>query len=611
MARRMQEIVRKLAMALRIEDYALVGDTQTAALVGRDGSFDWMCVPRFDSGACFAALLGAPAQGRWLLAPAGADPAHTTRSYRDGTLVLETTFRTPAGRVRVVDCMPPRDRTPDVVRLVEGLEGDVPMHMELVVRFDYGSILPWVRRLPDGRLHFIAGGDALVLHTDFETRGEGLTTVADFTLRAGQRLYSVLSWYPSHEAPPPAPEPARSLADTEAWWREWSSRCTYEGRYRDAVRASLLALKALTYAPTGGIVAAATTSLPEALGGTRNWDYRYCWLRDATFTLYALTLAGYETEAAAWRDWLLRAVAGDPAKLQIMYGLGGERRLGEYELGWLAGYEGSRPVRAGNAAVGQFQLDVYGEVTDALHQTRRSGLPPDPSAWSVQRALLDFLESAWRGPDQGLWETRGPRQHYTHSKVMAWVAFDRAVKSVEQSGLEGPVERWRALRDAVHADVCAHGWHAGKRAFTQAYGSEHLDASLLLIPQVGFLPAHDERVVSTVAAIERELVKDGFVARYPTCGQDGLPPGEGVFLACSFWLADCYALLKRWREARELYERLLALRNDVGLLSEEFDPVSGRLVGNFPQAFSHVGLVNTAYNLSSDEKRPAHHRRES
>jgi GH15 family glucan-1,4-alpha-glucosidase len=598
-------------MALRIEDYALVGDTQTVALVGRDGSFDWLCLPRFDSGACFAALLGGREHGRWLIAPRGADPARTTRRYRDGTLVLETTFTTPEGRVRVIDCMPPRDRTPDVVRVVEGVEGTVPMHMELVARFDYGSVLPWVRRMPDRRLRLIAGADSLYLHTDFETRGEGLTTVADFNVQAGERLHAVLSWQASHEELPAPPDPEKALADTESWWRQWCGRCSYEGPYRSAVFSSLLTLKALTYAPTGGIVASPTTSLPELLGGTRNWDYRYCWLRDATFTLYALTLAGYDAEAAAWRDWLLRAVAGDPAKLQIMYGLGGERRLSEYELDWLPGYEGSRPVRAGNAAVGQLQLDVYGEVIDALFQTRRTGMSFDPASWNVQRALLEFLEGAWQRPDSGLWETRGPRQHFTHSKVMTWVAFDRAVRSVEQSGLEGPVERWRTLRDRIHADICAHAWNGEKGAFVQAYGSEHLDASLLLIPQVGFLPAHDPRVSGTVAAIERELVRDGFVMRYPTRGQDGLPPGEGVFLACSFWLADGYALLGRTREARELFERLIALRNDVGLLSEEYDPESGRLVGNFPQAFSHVGLVNTAYNLSPTATRPAHHRRQS
>ena len=597
-------------MPLRIEDYALVGDTQTVALVGRDGSFDWMCVPRFDSGACFAALLGAPEHGRWLLAPQGADPAATTRSYRDGTLVLETTFTTPEGRVKVIDCMPPRDRTPDVVRVVEGLDGAVPMRMELVARFDYGSVLPWVRRTPDRRLRFVAGADSLYLHTDFDTRGEGLTTVADFTVCAGQRFHAVLSWQPSHEELPPPPDAEKALADTEAWWREWSCRCSYEGPYRSAVFSSLLTLKALTYAPTGGIVAAPTTSLPEQLGGTRNWDYRYCWLRDATFTLYALTLGGYESEAAAWRDWLLRAVAGDPAKLQIMYGLGGERRIAEYELDWLPGYASSRPVRAGNAAVGQLQLDVYGEVLDALFQTRRAGIPPDPAAWNLERALLDFLEGAWQKPDDGIWETRGPRQHFTHSKVMTWVAFDRAVKSVEQARLPGPVDRWRALRDQIHADVCAHGWNASKGAFTQAYGSEHLDASLLLMPEVGFLPVQDPRVIATIAAIERELLKQGFVQRCPTRGQDGLPPGEGVFLACSFWLADCYALLKRTDEARQLFERLIALRNDVGLLSEEFDPASGRLVGNFPQAFSHVGLVNTAHNLSTATG-PAQHRRQS
>jgi len=595
-------------MALRIEDYAIVGDTHTAALVGRDGSFDWLCVPRFDSGACFAALLGGPEHGRWLLAPRGADAARTTRTYRDGTLILETTFATPEGRVRVIDSMTPRDQRPDVVRIVEGLEGEVPMRMELVVRFDYGSLLPWVRRLPDRRVSFVAGADALVLDTDFETRGEEFTTVADFSVRAGQRQHAVLSWFASHAEPAPRKEPERALANTERWWKEWAGRCTYRGPFRDAVSSSLRALKALTYAPTGGIVAAATTSLPERLGGPRNWDYRYCWLRDATFTLYALTLAGYQAEAVAWRDWLLRAVAGDASMLQIMYGVAGERRLLEVELDWLPGYEGSRPVRIGNAAVGQLQLDVYGEVIDTFFQTRRTGLAPDPTAWNFELRLLEFLEGAWQEKDEGLWEMRGPRQHFTHSKVMAWVAFDRAVKSIEQSRLAGPVERFRALRDRIHADVCARAWHAGKRAFTQAYGSDHLDASLLLLPQVGFLEPHDPRFASTVAAIERELVKDGFVLRYPTRGQDGLPPGEGVFLACSFWLADCYAVQGRIREARELFDRLLALRNDVGLLSEEFDPASGRLIGNFPQAFSHVGLVNTAFNLSPRATQPAQHR---
>ncbi len=598
-------------MPLPIEDYALVGDTQTAALVGRDGSIDWLCAPRFDSGACFAALLGAPEHGRWLLAPRGADPARTRRAYRDGTLVLETTFATPDGRVRVIDCMPPRDRVPDVVRIVEGLEGEVPMQLELVVRFDYGSILPWVTRAEDGRLRFVGGGDALVFQSDVTTEGRGMTTAADFTVRPGQRVAFTLSWHASHERPPEPRDAVAAVRDTEAWWRDWSRCCKHSGPYHEEVCASLRVLKALTYAPAGGIVAAPTTSLPERLGGARNWDYRFCWLRDATFVLYAFTLAGYEGEAKAWRDWLLRAVAGDPAKLQIMYGLAGERRLNEAEIPWLPGYCGARPVRIGNAAVDQLQLDVYGEVTDAFYQTWRTGLALDQPSWNVQRAILDFLEGAWKEPDEGLWEVRGARQKFTHSKVMAWVAFDRAVKTVEQKGVPGPVDRWRKLRDEIHADVCAHGYDANKRAFTQAYGSEHLDASLLLLPQVGFLPATDERVVGTVAAIERELMCEGFVQRYPTRGQDGLPPGEGVFLACSFWLADCYALMHRKQEAEALYRRLLALRNDVGLLAEEYDPANGRQLGNFPQAFSHVGLVNTAYNLTPAHTQPAVHRRGS
>ncbi|HEX6274218.1 MAG TPA: glycoside hydrolase family 15 protein [Polyangiaceae bacterium] len=597
-------------MALRIEDYALVGDLQSAALVGRDGSFDWMCLPRFDSGACFAALLGTPAHGRWLLAPERAELRKTTRAYRDGTLVLETTFEVPEGRVRVVDCMPPRNRTPDVVRVVECLEGEVAMNMELVVRFDYGSVVPWVSRLTDGRLRAIAGADALVLQTDVETHGEDLRTVAKFVVRAGQKVPFALSWYPSHEEPPPRLDGMKAVRDSELWWRQWSERCSYRGPWHDAVSSSLIVLKALTYGPTGAVIAAPTTSLPEWPGGERNWDYRYCWLRDSTFTLYALSLAGYADEARAWRDWLLRAVAGDPSKLQIMYGVSGERRLTEYELDWLPGYEGARPVRVGNAAVGQLQHDVFGEVMDTLHQTRRTGLPPDPTAWNLQRDLLEFFEGVWEKPDEGIWEVRGPQQHFTHSKVMAWVAFDRAVKTMEQLEVDGPLERWRRLRDAIHADVCSHGFSAQKRAFTQAYGSEHLDASLLLIPQVGFLPVNDPRVTGTVAAIERELLEDGLVLRYRTEGQDGLPPGEGVFLACSFWLADAYSLLGRTSDARRLFEHLLALRNDVGLLAEEYDPVNRRQLGNFPQAFSHVGLVNTAYNLTPEHTMPALHREE-
>ena len=594
-------------MALRIEDYALIGDTQSVALVGRDGSCDWLCLPRFDSPACFAALLGEASHGRWRLAPREGGNAESRR-YRPGTLVLESTFVTPSGRVRVIDCMPPRDRTPDMVRIVEGLSGEVAMRMELVIRFDYGSIMPWVRRLPDGRLGAIAGADALVLQAGVDTHGEGPMTAADFVVRAGQRVAFVLSWYPSHEQPPAPQDPLAALDDTEAWWIAWSARCVYAGPWKDEVMSSLVVLKALTYAPTGGIVAAATTSLPEWPGGVRNWDYRYCWLRDATYTLYALMLAGFRGEAEAWRDWLLRAVAGDPSKLQIMYGVAGERRLDEHVVDWLPGYEGSAPVRIGNSAAHQLQLDVYGEVMDALFQTQRAGLGADGESWNLQRALVEFLEGAWREPDEGLWEVRGPRQHFTHSKVMAWVAFDRAVKTVESMGCSGPVERWRKQREAIHADVCARAFDASKGAFTQAYGSPHLDASLLIIPHVGFLPVNDPRVVGTVHAIERELMHEGLVLRYPTVGQDGLPPNEGVFLACSFWLADCYALMRREDDARRLFERLLALRNDVGLLAEEYEPVGRRQLGNFPQAFSHVGLINTAFNLTPSQGSPARHR---
>ncbi|WP_437734372.1 glycoside hydrolase family 15 protein [Sorangium sp. So ce1335] len=593
-------------MPLRIEDYALIGDTQTAALVGRDGSIDWLCLPRFDSGASFAALLGAPEHGRFKIAPK--DPAaRVRRRYREGTLVLETEFTTAEGAVRVIDCMPLRGRAPDVVRVVEGVRGRVPVSLELVIRFDHGSIVPWVRSA-GGALRAVGGPDALILRAGVPVRGAGLTTVADFDVREGERVPFVLTWYPSHEPPPEALDADREVAHAEAWWRAWSSRCTHAGPWRGAVVSSLIALKALTHAPTGGLVAAPTTSLPEQLGGVRNWDYRYCWLRDATLTLYALLLAGYSEEAAAWRDWLLRAIAGDPSKLQILYGIAGERRLREIELPWLPGYEGSRPVRVGNAAVEQLQLDVYGEVMDTMYQARRVGLPPEPEAWRLQRKLMDFLESSWRRPDEGIWEVRGGPRAFTYSRVMAWVAFDRAVKSVEQLGLEGPVDRWRALRGAVHAEVCEKGFDRGRGTFTQSYGSQELDASTLLIPLVGFLPPDDPRVAGTVRAIERELLRGGFVLRYPTGPggtPDGLPGDEGVFLACSFWLADCYALMGRAGEARALFERLLALRNDVGLLSEEYDPASGRLLGNFPQAFSHLALVGTAFNLSPDKAGPA------
>jgi GH15 family glucan-1,4-alpha-glucosidase len=598
-------------MALRIEDYALLGDTQTAALVGRDGSIDWLCLPRFDSPACFAALLGDPGHGRWMIAPAGTGGARSTgRRYRGDTLVLESDFESDGGRVRLIDFMPARRREADLVRIVEGVAGTVRMEMELVIRFDYGSIVPWVRRI-DGALRAVAGPDSVHLHTPVPTHGVGLTTRAEFTVRAGERIPFVLMWLPSHEPMPPPLDALEALADTEAWWREWSDRCGYEGPWRDEVVRSLIVLKALTFAPTGGIVAAPTTSLPEHVGGVRNWDYRYCWLRDATFTLYALMQAGHVEETRAWRDWLLRAVAGVPSEMQIMYGASGERRLMEHELGWLPGYESSRPVRVGNAAVSQFQLDVYGEVMDTLHLARRAGIPADPNVWEMQKALVRHLEGAWREPDEGIWEVRGPRRHFTHSKVMAWVAFDRAVKAVERFGLEGPVDRWRDLREEVHREICARGYDPERRTFTQSYGERALDAALLMIPLVGFLPPTDARVQGTVAAIERELVRGGFVLRYPTEEtEDGLPPGEGAFLPCSFWLADNYALMGRHAEARALFERLLGIRNDLGLLAEEYDPVARRQLGNFPQAFSHVMLVNTARNLAAAHG-PAEDRPES
>ncbi len=587
-------------MPLPLEDYALIGDTQTAALVGKDGSIDWLCIPRFDSPACFAALLGEPGHGRWVMAPAGGVRS-VSRRYSDHSLVLETDFETADGAVRVIDFMPPREPDPDVVGIVRGLRGRVPMRMQLVIRFDYGSVVPWVRRL-NGTLACIAGPDGLCLRTPVETRGEDLTTVAEFWVSEGDRVPFVLTWYPSNEPPPREIEAERALEDTAVWWREWSSRCEYDGEWRDAVVRSLTVLKALTYGPTGGIVAAPTTSLPEQLGGVRNWDYRYCWLRDATFTLYALLTAGYTGEARAWRDWLLRAVAGDPADLQIMYGPAGERRLPELPLDWLPGYEGSRPVRTGNAATEQLQLDVFGEVMDALHQARRAGIEAQEPAWALQRKLLEFLEDGWRQPDEGIWEVRGPRRDFTHSKVMAWVAFDRAVKAVERFDRVGPIDRWKRLRAEIHEEVCREGFDADRNAFVQFYGSDLLDASLLMIPLVGFLPAADPRVRGTIEAIERELCADGFVLRYPTSEEtaavDGLPPGEGAFLPCTFWLADCLSLLGRRDEARRVFDRLLAIRNDVGLLAEEYDTERRRLVGNFPQAFTHVGLVNTAYNLS-------------
>jgi GH15 family glucan-1,4-alpha-glucosidase len=585
-------------MASRIEDYALIGDCYTAALVARDGSIDWLGFPRFDSGACFAALLGTPEHGRWLLAPSGAI-RQVRRKYRDNTLILETEFETAEGTVALIDFMSVRDGVPNLVRLVEGREGNVPFRMELIIRCDYGSIVPWVQRF-DGGILAVGGPDSLVVRTPVEMRGVDFTTVAEFTVAAGQRVPFTMTWHPSHLDPPPAVDADKELSRAEEWWHKWSARCNYQGPYREAVVRSLITLKALTYYPTGGIVAAPTTSLPEKIGGVRNWDYRFCWIRDAAFTLLAFLNCGYQEEARAWRNWLLRALAGTPDAANIMYGLAGERRLTELELDWLPGYENSRPVRIGNAASRQFQLDIYGEMIDALYLARRLGLEPAPAAWNVGKALINFVETAWRQPDEGIWEVRGPRRHFTHSKVMAWVALDRAVKIVENFGVEGPVERWRLTRDAIHDEVCRQGFNLELSSFVQSYGSKELDAGLLMIALVGFLPASDPRVGGTVEAIQRHLMRDGFVARYESKqAVDGLPPGEGAFLPCTFWLADNLALLGRRQDATRLFERLLELRNDVGLLSEEYDPESRRLVGNFPQAFSHVGLVNTAMNLSS------------
>ena len=584
---------------MRIEDYALISDLQAAALVSRSGSIDWLSFPRFDSGACFASLLGNEENGRWLIEPN--EPARSvTRRYRDQTLILETEWETASGAVRVLDFMPPRGTNPDVVRIVEGVRGRVPIRMELVIRFDYGSIVPWVRRTNGQARIAIGGPDALLLRTPARLRGEDLRTFSEFVIESRERVPFTLTWFPSHADMPAAIDPEQALRDTEEYWRGFCTRSTYSGGWAAVVQRSLMVLKALTYAPTGGIVAAPTTSLPEHIGSVRNWDYRYCWLRDATLTLLAFLNAGYVDEARAWRQWLLRAAAGDPADLQIMYGVGGERRLTELELDWLDGYEGSRPVRIGNQASEQLQLDVYGEVLDALFQGRAHGLPAEAPAWALERKLLQHLETAWRDPDEGLWEIRGPRRHFTHSKVMCWVAFDRAVRSCEEQRFEGPVERWRELRDEIHDEVCRRGYDPSLASFTQSYGSKSLDASLLVMPLVGFLPATDERVQGTVDAIQRTLMRDGLVLRYVTDGEnvDGLPPGEGVFLPCSFWLVDCLELLGRHDEAHALFERLLGIANDVGLYSEEYDPAEQRLLGNFPQAFTHLALVNTAFNLA-------------
>jgi GH15 family glucan-1,4-alpha-glucosidase len=594
------------AMSTRIEDYALIGDCKSAALVGRDGSIDWLCWPRFDSEACFAALLGTRDHGRWLVAPR--DEARITRRYRPNTLILETSFETSSGAATLVDFMPFRSDHSEIVRLVIGTRGTVAMHTELILRFGYGAVVPWVTKLEDGALRAIAGPDMTVLRTPVHLKGKDMTTVGEFTIGRGETIPLVLTYSRSHKALPTALDPTAALKGTETFWTEWAAKCRPAGRWSEAVVRSVITLKALTYEPTGGIVAAPTTSLPEQIGGERNWDYRFCWLRDATLTLLGAMHAGYYEEAQAWREWLLRAVAGSPGQLQIMYGIGGERRLAEWVADWLPGYEKSAPVRIGNAAHTQLQLDVFGEIMDVHHQARRCGLSTNSSGWDAQVKFLEHLKDIWRSPDQGIWEMRGPAQHFTYSKVMAWVAFDRGIKSAETFGLEGPLDEWRKLRDQICDEVCERGFDKKRGTFVQAYGSNQLDASLLLIPCVGFLPVDDPRIENTITAIERELVSDGFVMRYSTEEvEDALPPGEGAFLACSFWLVDVYMLQGRVEDAERLFGRLVALRNDLGLLSEQYDPRLKRLVGNFPQAFSHLALINSAYNLTRATK-PVHQR---
>ncbi len=594
-------------MPQRIEDYAVIGNCESMALVSCGGSIDWLCLPRFDSPACFAALLGDPSHGRWLIAPVVAD-VRASRRYRGDTMVLETTFETETGAVCVIDLLTRRELVSDLVRIVRGLRGSVAMRAELIVRFDYGLITPWVSRQEDGRLQFIAGPDRLLLQAEVPLRGENFKTVGEFEIAEGEEAGFSLSWTRSWRAMPSAIFPAEALAETEAYWNDWAGRFARKGEWASEVTRSLLTLKALSHRNTGGIVAAATTSLPEKIGGPRNWDYRYCWLRDATFTLYTLLGAGYVDEAEAWRRWLLRAVAGNTDDLQIMYGVAGERRLDEYELPWLPGYEKSAPVRIGNAAATQLQLDVYGEIIEAMYVARRAGLPFNAANWGLECALVTQLEALWSEPDEGIWEVRGGARHFTHSKVMAWVAFDRAVRSAEQFALDAPVKRWRLVRDAIHREVCTRGFDPERNAFVQSYGSKALDASLLLMALVGFLPPDDPRILGTVAAIERELMFHGLVLRYRTEEvADGLPPGEGVFLACSFWLADNYILQGRRAEARKLFRRLLSLCNDVGLLAEEYDPVGKRQLGNFPQALSHLALIGTARNLTI-ARGPAHQR---
>jgi GH15 family glucan-1,4-alpha-glucosidase len=585
-------------MSSRIEDYAVIGDCESAALVGRDGSIDWLCWPRFDSEACFAALLGSADNGRWLIAPRDTK-ARSSRRYRSNTLILETRFESEDGAATLIDFMPIRGEHPTVVRLVVGERGRLAMRLELVLRFGFGAVVPWVTRMEDGTLRAVGGPDMVVMHTPVHLKGRDLTTVGDFTVAAGEMVPFILTYAPSHLPAPPAVAPQDALEATVTFWQEWASHCRPAGQWTDVVVRSLITLKALTYAPTGGIVAAPTTSLPEQFGGARNWDYRFCWLRDATLTLFTLLNAGYHDSAQAWNEWLLRAIAGSPDQIQILYGLAGERRMIEWEADWLSGYEGSRPVRIGNDAHRQLQLDVYGEVMDAAHQARRSGLATHESGWDMHRKLLDHLAQIWREPDEGIWEVRGGPKQFTHSKVMAWVAFDRAIKSAEMFGFEGPVDRWRKLRAEIHATTCAQGFDTELGSFVQYFGAKEVDASLLLMPSVGFLPIDDPRVRGTVATIERHLLTDGFVMRYRThTGVDGLEPGEGAFLACSFWLADVYIMQGRLAEAERLFKRLVSLCNDVGLLSEEYDPRAKRLAGNFPQAFSHVGLANTAFNLT-------------
>jgi GH15 family glucan-1,4-alpha-glucosidase len=593
-------------MPLPIEDYALIGDCETAALVGRDGSIDWLCLPRFDSPACFAALLGTPDNGRWLIAPT-AEVSATRRRYREGTLVLETDYETATGVVTVTDAMPVRPDAASVVRLVEGKRGRVRMRLELIIRFDYGSVIPWVRRTDDG-LSALAGPDGLQFRTPVDVKGENFRSIGEFDVAAGERIPFELTWYVSHRAPPAPIDVAEQIGEADSWWRQWSSACSYEGEWFDAVLRSLITLKALTYAPTGGLVAAPTTSLPEEPGGVRNWDYRYCWIRDATFSLYALMTGGFLEEAKAWSGWLLRAVASHPADVRVLYGLAGERRLPEFMLDWLPGYQGAVPVRIGNAAHEQFQLDVFGELMDSFHLARRFRIPLESYVWEVQKALVGYVDEVWEEPDEGIWEVRGPRRQFTHSKVLAWVALDRAVKAVERFGLQGPVDQWRRTRERIHAEVCAGSFDARGNTFVQYRGASGVDASLLMIPLVGFLPATDPRVLGTVKAVQERLMSDGFVHRYaPMPEIDGLPPGDASFLPCTLWLADNLALQGRSDEARDIFERVLSVRNDVGLLAEEYDPVRRRLRGNFPQAFSHVGLINTARNLSKANG-PAEHR---